>query len=1096
MQYQFDSKGRFVIRDYASAKPFSSFLPGIAGLKGIPLWAYYVNRGQAIASFGVEDKDGAIMEFHPAHRSYSLVPTQGFRTFIRYGHGDANGANYVEPFSEVQRHSQERCDMLISDNVLELRSIGALPGLELQVQYFTLPHEEVAALVRRVTLVNRSERALELEVLDGLPSVLPYGIANMPYKELGYTLKSWMDVYNLEHRIPYYKVRGSTADTAEVHQIEAGHFMYSFVERGGQSELLQPLVDASTIFGAKLSFTYPERFMADGLQSLLDAPQVTTNKVPCAFAGYAVKLAPGERISHCMVIGHAKRIETINQAVASISTMAYIDRKLAEAQRLTSELTDDIATRSALPLFDAYCRQSYLDNVLRGGYPVLLDSGEEEPHVYHVFSRKHGDLERDYNFFKLLPSFYSQGNGNFRDANQNRRSEVWFHPRVGDFNIRMFMSLIQADGYNPLVVKGCSFVVKAAAALAGLLARVREDGRDAAAQLLSKPFTPGELLHELLHRQIPLLDRTPDEFLAEALRSSELQFEAEFGEGYWIDHWTYNMDLIDSYLAIYPDRVAQLLTGKRNYLYYDSPAWVEPRSRKYVRTADGRVRQYGAIAESKEKEALLHSRSEHRYWVHTQHGHGAVYASTLYEKLLSLTALKLSTLDPEGLGIEMEANKPGWNDSLNGLPGLLASGFSETCELQRVVQFLLAAEAELPADTRIRLPQEMGALIGKLHEALLADQAGQQGGTGTGTIEGSPADSAADRHYRFWDTASTAREQYREAVRFGFDGAEQVLSLVEVIGFLQLAHAKLQDSMERALRIGDGVYPTYFYYEAAEYDLLDEGRAAMKPGAVPIVVRRFERRDLPCFLEGPTRAMKLAAPGGEKQALYEAIRRSGLYDRKLGMYKVNESLEGQPFELGRSRAFTPGWLENESVFMHMEYKYLLECLKSGLHAQFFEDMQRAMPPFMDPAVYGRSTLENSSFIASSANPDEELHGTGFIARLSGSTAEFIQMWTWMMTGGRPFRWQEGKLSLTLAPILPGWLFTESGELSFTFLGSCEVVYSNPLRRDTSDGGVVPVRYELYDADGSIRQVEQASLGHDDALAVRSGRIIRMCVALQ
>lgn len=127
---------------------------------------------------------------------------------------------------------------------------------------------------------------------------------------------------------------------------------------------------------------------------------------------------------------------------------------------MIEELTDEMATRTSIPLFDEYCRQNYLDNLLRGGYPLLLDNGTEQPFVYHVFSRKHGDLERDYNFFKLQAGYYSQGNGNFRDANQNRRNDVWFNPGVGDFNIRLFMSLIQPDGYNPLVVKGCSFQIR------------------------------------------------------------------------------------------------------------------------------------------------------------------------------------------------------------------------------------------------------------------------------------------------------------------------------------------------------------------------------------------------------------------------------------------------------------------------------------------------------------------------------------------------------------------------------------------------------------------------------------------------------------
>ncbi len=31
--------------------------------------------------------------------------------------------------------------------------------------------------------------------------------------------------------------------------------------------------------------------------------------------------------------------------------------------------------------------------------------------------------------------------------------------------------------------------------------------------------------------------------------------------------------------------------------------------------------------------------------------------------------LKFSTLDPHGMGVEMEGGKPGWNDAMNGLPG-------------------------------------------------------------------------------------------------------------------------------------------------------------------------------------------------------------------------------------------------------------------------------------------------------------------------------------------------------------------------------------------------------------------------------------------
>ena len=124
------------------------------------------------------------------------------------------------------------------------------------------------------------------------------------------------------------------------------------------------------------------------------------------------------------------------------------------------------------------------------------------------------------------------------------------------------------------------------------------------------------------------------------------------------------------------------------------------------------------------------------------------------------------------------------------------------------------------------------------------------------------------------------------------------------------------------------------------------------------------------------------------------------------MYKTSSSLEEMSYEIGRSRAFTPGWLERESIFMHMEFKYLLSVLKSGLYEEFFNDLKTALPPFMDPQVYGRSVLENSSFIASSVNPNSLLHGQGFVARLSGTTAEFLSMWQLMMMGKEAFLHEE------------------------------------------------------------------------------------------
>ena len=78
-----DQYSRFIIDDYGRKPVFANFLPGLSGKKGIPIWAFYCNRGQGITSFGTANKDNSIMEFYPAHTAYQLVTTHGFRTFIR-----------------------------------------------------------------------------------------------------------------------------------------------------------------------------------------------------------------------------------------------------------------------------------------------------------------------------------------------------------------------------------------------------------------------------------------------------------------------------------------------------------------------------------------------------------------------------------------------------------------------------------------------------------------------------------------------------------------------------------------------------------------------------------------------------------------------------------------------------------------------------------------------------------------------------------------------------------------------------------------------------------------------------------------------------
>ena len=253
---------------------------------------------------------------------------------------------------------------------------------------------------------------------------------------------------------------------------------------------------------------------------------------------------------------------------------------------------DAMDTRTANPAFDAYCRQDFLDNVLRGGMPIHL--GEKE--IFYVYARKHGDMERDYNYFRLLPEFYSQGNGNFRDINQNRRCDVAFFPQVGDKNIHMFYDFIQLDGYNPLGVEKTTYSlpeerVGEAAQILGI--------REEEAKQLTHPYTPG-MVASLLESRGDYGEKELTEMIGSIVDMSESLVTSDFLEGYWCDHWTYNLDLIENYCSIYPEREHQLLYEDGSYVYMKPGAGVYPRKQRYVETEEG-IRQYHAVYSIKYK---------------------------------------------------------------------------------------------------------------------------------------------------------------------------------------------------------------------------------------------------------------------------------------------------------------------------------------------------------------------------------------------------------------------------------------------------------------------------------------------------------------
>ncbi len=1009
--YRLDEHGRFQIADYDKQSAFASFLPGIGGPDGVPLWCLYVNRAQAISSFGVGNKDHAIVEFLPANWAYQLVGVQGFRTFCKID------GQYYEPFQNdiSSRQFTSQRTMWVEMDRLTLREDNQTLGLRFEVSYFSPVNQPIGSLVRLLKITNQSSKARRLECLDGLPLVIPAGFTEIGIKTMRRILEAYASVRLVAGHIPFCASKVIAHDEAEVEEVRCGNFYAAWLSRDNILSPIEPYYDADLIFGASQDLITPRQFIQ---QTKLDrAQQVPENKMPCAMAPFSQTLEPDDSITLMALSGMAASEAALTSFLSGFKTASDIEQSSQQSRQLIQSITQPAFMVSSKPALDAYTRQNYLDNILRGGVPEGMPS-RSGPTLIHLYSRRHGDAERDYNFFDLPACPLSSGEGNYRDICQNRRSDIWFYPDVGEQEIRMFASLLQADGYNPLSIKGYRWRFPDQLEPMEFCPSTNPEARMAFSKLISQPFLPGQILDWANHYQVEIDNRM--QWLQSLLNRCETRLVASGHEGgYWVDHWTYILDLIEAFQAVYPDRVEAMLTQQADIEWFVEPAHVVERKQKYLRRKAGPL-QLNAVVDAAKAPVCLPP-------------------VTVLGKLCALLAIKAVSLDYEGRGIEMEAGRPGWDDAMNGLPGLFGSSTCETAETLRLAKWLLKTLVRTPD---VELPIEIANLIKAVHKDVQSE-------------------------YN-WDCSATLREAFRQRIYQNTSNATETISGQCLQELLKGIAARFESGLNKSINPENGLLHTYYLHKPV--DAKDR-----KGQAGTVEIHCFDPEPLPLFLEGQVHWLRVCSAQQARQ-IYKAVRNSPLVDKKLVMYKLNECLEKCSPLIGRARIFSRGWFENESIWQHMSSKYLLELVNNGLYDEFYTDAETMLVPFMDPKVYGRSILENSSFIASSDCPDPQSRGRGLVARLSGTTAEFIHIWLLLTTGKQPFKMEDGQLIFALQPALPAQWFTEKpvdvrwnekelqipeNAFACALLGKILLVYHNPTRQNTyGDGAVRPVKYVL------------------------------------
>ena len=819
------------MEDYDAKPTFSSFLPSVAGLYGIPVWSFYVNRGQAIASFGFKSKEYPILEYNPANKAYQLTPYIGFRTFLK---GTRAGKAFItEPFSPSTSRNLEDSDeaqnnlpkriMFVGPNECEIQEVDATNGLTTSVKYIVLPEDTFGALVRRTNITNSGSDPVTISALDGLAKLEPVGgMIEWALKNMGRTLEGWMGVYQAGEgtSMPFYRMSTETGDTAKVTIELAGHYLLSFIDSNDSDGQLLPIIyDTEAVFGRDTGLLEPDGFKVKSVKDMVNSPQYGDARTSSGFAALEeITLQPGESISISSFYGKAEHVEEVPEIAKHITKAGYVGEKFARARTMINELTSSVETQTTNHLFDGAVKQMFLDNSLRGGMPFIIGDvdadakysnydEDERVKVFHAFSRIHGDLERDYNAFFIDDTYFSQGPGNFRDIAQNRRDDVTFTPRMGSFDVQMFLSFIQADAYEPLTVEAVVYFIKDKNAAAQIASESTSDPASAERLtdvLIGGAFRPGQLFQ--LIDQLGIVITIPNQkFIDRVVAASEDLAMGTFGEGYWGDHWDYYMDLIHSYLAIYPDGEESLMYDKK-LRYFFSTATIKPRCEKYVLslTYDGKSKHVLQLdstvfdGEKVQDEEKFRSGKTgilgiEAYWQRTP-DEGGAFTSSPIAKLFLLGGMKFATRDAYGMGVEYEGGRPGWNDAMNGLPGMLGSGMPETYEMYQLLSYV--KKVVNTYDRPIVIPSEFAEMISEVNDALDVLE----------SIDYDEPDEimfdVPPHMFKYWDTVATARENYRSTVEYYFSGAVTTVSAEDVSSMITRWLAQIESGMTRAVKFG------------------------------------------------------------------------------------------------------------------------------------------------------------------------------------------------------------------------------------------------------------------------------------------------------
>lgn len=628
--------------------------------------------------------------------------------------------------------------------------------------------------VRKATLRNDTDHAIEVEMLDGLQNVMPSGVEQKTQNVFSTLVDAYKKTEQVEDTsMVLFRMEAILVDRAEPSESLRCNTVYTLglpnAEYLTSSFQLDAFRKGETI-AAELESKGVRGAVFAHIRQTLNAGESHTWYNVCDVMQDAAQVRDSLRFM--------QRQDAIEQIEQTINTATDTLRAIVGQNDGIQQTADEagMARHFANTLFNTMRGGFYCDNYMIDGaafakhiatfnhaladqYRGFLNALPEhiaysrleelvlaqQDHQLHrlfmeylpiTFSRRHGDPSRPWNMFdirvndkdgKRLISYQ----GNWRDIFQNWEALSLSYPDYVNGIITKFLNATTADGYNPY--------------------KVTSEGID----------------WEVIEPENPWSNI-----------------------GYWGDHQIiYLCRLLELSFSHDPEALRGML-GNREFAFANVPY---------------RFRSYDEIVHNP-KDSIYFDNDLHKriFAIIPTYGqdarlvldkHQQPLLVTFTEKVFITLLTKLSNFIPEA-GIWMNTLRPEWNDANNALVGYGASMVT-LCYIRRFVKFLQTLYGDM--DASYALSKEVVVFLRDVLSAFAAHDA-----------------ECADRvlsftdetRRTFIDTVGRAGDTYRNAVYAGHSGEKVELATDLLLQFL----AKVQTYIDESIDVNkreDGLYHAY-----------------------------------------------------------------------------------------------------------------------------------------------------------------------------------------------------------------------------------------------------------------------------------------------